>query len=91
MPKRAVVSFANGSYLPKLQRMKDSMVGNTDADIVTFTKYEEVGCKPHDVVPYQFKPYSIQKAIEMGYDSILWVDSPIVAVKNITPVFEYIE
>ncbi len=89
--KRAVVSFANGSYLPKLQRMKDSMAGNTDADIVTFTKYEEIGCKPHDVVPYQFKPYAIWKAIEMGYETILWVDSPIVAVKNITPVFEYIE
>lgn len=89
--KRAVVSFANGSYLPKLERMKVSMKGNTDADIITFTKYEEVGCKPHTEIPYQFKPYAIWKAIEMGYDSILWVDSPIVAVKDITPVFEYIE
>jgi hypothetical protein len=89
--KRAVVSFANGSYLPKLERMKESMKGNTDADIITFTKYEEVGCKPHTEIPYQFKPYAIWKAIGMGYDSILWVDSPIVAVKDITPVFEHIE
>lgn len=89
--KRAVVSFANGSYLPKLERMKESMKGMTDADIVTFTEYKQVGCKPHNEIPYQFKPYSIWKAIEMGYDSILWVDSPIVAVKDITPVFEYIE
>jgi hypothetical protein len=91
MAKRAVVSFANGSYLEKLERMKDSMKGNTGADIVTFTKYEEIGCKPHNIIPYQFKPYAIWKAIEMGYDSILWIDSPIVAVKNITHVFEYIE
>lgn len=89
--KRAVVSFANGSYLPKLERMKESMKGRTDADIVTFTEYKQVGCKPHTEIPYQFKPYAIWKAIEMGYDSILWVDSPIVAVKDITPVFEYIE
>jgi hypothetical protein len=89
--KRAVVSFANGSYLPKLVRMKESMRGNTDADIITFTKYEEVGCRPHTEIPYQFKPFAIWKAIDMGYDSILWVDSPIVAVKDITPVFEYIE
>lgn len=67
------------------------MKGNTEADIITFTKYDEVGCRPHTEIPYQFKPFAIWKAIEMGYDSILWVDSPIVAVKNITPVFEYIE
>jgi len=91
MGKRAVVSFANGDYLSKLERLKSSLIGNTDADIVTFTKYEEVGCKSHQDIPYQFKPYSIWEAIEQGYDSILWLDSPIVATKDITPVFEYIE
>jgi hypothetical protein len=91
MGKRAVVSFANGPYLSKLERMKESMKGRTNADIITFTKYEEVGCQPHDIIPYQFKPYAIWKVIEMGYDSILWVDSPIVATQELTPVFEYIE
>ena len=89
--KRAVVSFANGSYLPKLERMKESMKGNTDADVITFTEYDQIGCKPHSEIPYQFKPYAIWKAIEMGYESILYVDSPIVAIKDISPVFEHIE
>lgn len=90
--KRAVVSFANTPfYIEKMNRMGESMKGKTDADIVTFTSFDQVGCRPHSEVPYQFKPYSIQKAIEMGYDSILWLDSPIVAIKDITPVFEHIE
>lgn len=90
--KRAVVSFANTPfYIDKMNRMVESMKGKTDADIITFTSFDQVGCKPHSEVPYQFKPYSIQKAIDMGYDSILWVDSPIVAIKDITPVFKHIE
>ena len=91
MGKRAVVSFANGSYLSKLDRMKASLKDNTDADIITFTDYKQVGCKPHSEIPYQFKPYAIWEAIHMGYDSILWIDSPIVATKDISPVFDHIE
>jgi hypothetical protein len=89
--KRAVVSFANNQYLSKLERLKESLKGKTDADIITFTEYEQIGCKPHSEIPYQFKPYAIQAAINMGYDSILWCDSPIVAIKDVSPVFEYIE
>jgi len=89
--KRAVVSFANGQYLSKLERLKESFKGRTDADLITFTDYSQIGCKPHTVIPYQFKPYAIQKAVNMGYDSILWVDSPIVAIQSVGPVFDYIE
>ena len=89
--KRCVVSFANGHYLPKLDRLVNSLKDNTDADILTFTTYEEIGCKPHTEVPYQFKPYAIWEAIQRGYDSILWCDSPIIAVQDISPVFEHIE
>lgn len=89
--KRAVVSFANGQYLSKLDRLKDSFKGRTNADLITFTDFAQINCKPHSVVPYLFKPYAIQKAIDLGYETVLWCDSPVVAVKDVGPVFDYIE
>lgn len=93
--KRAVVSFAdvghNGLYQKKMKRLEESLRGRTDADFLGFTSYNDIGCESHSVIPYKFKPYAIQKAISLGYDSILWCDSPIHAVKNLEPVFKHIE
>lgn len=92
MNRRAIVSFANTpAYIAKMDRLSNSLYGKTDADFFGFTSYEQIGCKPHEVVPYQFKPYAIQKVIEKGYTSILWCDSPVVAVKDLGPVFNHIE
>lgn len=91
--KRCVVSFADGAgdYRQKMKRLEDSLKGNFDGDFLGFTSYEEIGCEPHQVIPYKFKPYAIKKAIDLGYDQILWCDSPVVAIKNIQPVFDHIE
>ena len=93
MIKKCVVSFAdsNGSYQKKMLRLEQSLKGNFDGDFLGFTSYEEIGCEPHSVIPYKFKPYAIQKAIDLGYKLILWADSPIYAKQSIEPVFEYIE
>jgi len=88
---RAVVSFANGHYISKMARLEESLRGRTDAKFFGFNSYDQIGCKSHDVIPYQFKPYAIQAAIDKGADIVLWCDSPIHAVKDLTPVFEYIE
>jgi len=88
---RAVVSFANTSfYQEKMKRLKESVEAQ-GIKFIGYTSFEEVGCKPHSEVPYQFKPYSIQKAISEGVTTLLWCDSPIVAIKDLTSVFEYIE
>ena len=91
--KRCVVSFADGAgkYREKLKRLEQSLKGKFDGDFLGFTDYKEIGCEPHSVIPYKFKPYAIQKAIDLGYESILWCDSPIVAIKDITHVFNHIE
>jgi hypothetical protein len=91
--KKAVVSFADGAgdYRRKLKRLENSLKDNTDADLLLFTDYKEINCEHHSVIPYKFKAYAIKKAIEMGYTQIVWCDSPVVAIKNITPVFEHIE
>jgi hypothetical protein len=91
--KQCVVSFADsaGSYRKKLQRLEQSLKGNFDGDFLGFTDYKQIGSPRHDEIPYAFKPYAIQKAIDLGYEQILWCDSPLWAVKSIQPVFDYIE
>lgn len=91
--KKAVVSFADGTghYRTKMKRLEQSVKKFSDADFLGFTDIKQIGCKPHSVVPYAFKPYAIQAAVNQGYDLILWCDSPIHAVKDLGPVFEYIE
>lgn len=92
MSNRAIVSFANTpAYLEKMQRLELSLHGKTDAEFFAFVTEHQVGCKPHSVCPYQFKPYAIDKVRKMGFTSILWADSPIVAVKDLSPVFDHIE
>lgn len=92
MAKRAVVSFADTPrYQEKMKRLERSLKGRTDADFLGFTDVNQIDCEPHSVIPYKFKPYAIQKAVNLGYDSILWCDSPVHAVKSLDPVFEYIE
>lgn len=91
--KKCVVSFSDGAgdYRQKMKRLEDSLKGNFDGDFLGFTSYEEIECEPHNVIPYKFKPYAIQKAVNLGYDLVLWCDSPVIAVKNIQPVFDHIE
>jgi hypothetical protein len=90
--KRCVVSFADkaGSYQKKMLRLEQSLKGNFDGDFLGFTSYDQISCEPHSVIPYKFKPYAIDKAIGMGYELILWADSPIYAKQNIQPVFDHI-
>lgn len=88
---RAVVSFANTHfYQEKMKRLQDSVEAQ-GVKFIGYKSFEEVGCNPHSEIPYQFKPYAIQKAIESGVTTVLWCDSPVVAIGDLTPVFEYIE
>lgn len=74
-----------------MDRLGESLKGKTDADFIAFTDVKQIGCEPHSVIPYAFKQYSIKKAIDLGYESILWCDSPIFAVKDLSGIFSHIE
>lgn len=91
--RKCVVSFADktGSYQKKMLRLEQSLKGNFSGDFLGFTDYKEICSPTHSQIPYAFKPYSIQKAIDLGYELILWCDSPIYAKQSIEPVFDYIE
>ena len=62
-----------------------------EGDIQLYNNHEQLGCKSHKEVPYQFKVYAIHKAYKEGYDIALYCDSSIYPVKDITPCLDYIE
>lgn len=43
------------------------------------------------VVPYGFKAYAIKKALDQGYDNIIWADAAIYATKDISKFIKHIE
>lgn len=45
----------------------------------------------HKDMPYQFKTALIQKAIELGYERIIWLDSSMQLRKDLTPLFDISE
>jgi len=42
-------------------------------------------------IPYNAKAAAFEEAILQGYQQILWVDSPVVAMQDVSPIFEKIE
>jgi len=91
--KKTVISFADGvgNYIKSMNRLRQSLIDTGfDGDFNGYSDYAHIGSPQHKEVPYAFKPYSINKAIENEYDLILWCDSPIYAIKDIDPVFKHI-
>lgn len=43
------------------------------------------------VVPYAFKAYAIKKAVNDGYENIIWMDAALYATKSIEPIIEHVE
>ncbi len=91
--KRAIVNFADqSSWYPNGQRrLIESCKNFFSGELFTFTSYDEIGSPTHKDNPYAFKLYAIEKVKNMGYDSILFLDSSIYPVREISEVFDFIE
>jgi hypothetical protein len=69
---------------------RDSL--KTGIDMLLWDNVLPAGSRPHSESPYGFKVHAIKAAYEMGYTSVLWLDSPAYTVKeDISPIFEKIE
>lgn len=90
--KRCVVNFAdNSGWYNRGQKRLISCKNLINSDILTYNNYIQIGSPTHHENPYAFKVYSIKKAIDAGYTTILYLDASFFPVKDITPVFEHIE
>ncbi len=76
--KTCVINFARGGhwYVKGQKRLKENFLKFGYAgDFLFYSKESQLGCPMHDKMPYAFKAYAIQKAIEAGYTRIIWCDS----------------
>lgn len=87
----SVIIFAcdiNGIQFPVKLKYRET----TGIELLLWRNILPLGSRPHSESPYGFKVHAIKAAYEMGYTSILWLDSPAYAVKeDISPIFEKIE
>lgn len=97
MQERLIQSFSNsvdkaivmdsGVYLDVIHCGVDRRI-----DLLYWKDGLPKGSRSHSESPYGFKVHAIKVAYEMGYTSILWLDSPAYAVKeDISPIFDKIE
>ena len=94
--KKCIINFANGNghpgYIKGQRRLVESLkTVNFDGDQLIFTNENQIGAQPHSQVPYGFKAHALKYAIDKGYESILWCDSSIWAIKPLDPIFNEIE
>lgn len=87
-PRRCIVNLATGKYIDGQYRLRHSL---KDVDFVSFQSESEIDAPEHWLNPYAFKIYAIEKALERGYNQILWLDASLYAVKDITPVWDWLD
>lgn len=87
---KAIVNLSTKEYKNGQNRLRESLIGKTDADYIEFTSESQVGSPKHQDNPYAFKIYSIEAALNKGYTQILWLDACAYAIAPIQPIFNLI-
>jgi len=93
MNKNCIISFANsrGAYIDRLARLSNSLRENFDGEFLSWIGEDSLGCDKHFDNPYSFKIHAFNKAKEMGYTKILWLDSSVFAVNKVQKIFDDVE
>jgi hypothetical protein len=90
--KKAIINFSNGRYIIGQDRLKQSLIAHGyDGDFIGWQNEQQIGAPPHKANPYAFKTFGFQKAFDMGYDMVMWLDASVVAVANTQPIWDKIE
>lgn len=98
MNKRCIVNFAKNGDFPNLwylrgqERLRRSLqdVG-WDGDFLAYNDELQVDALPHRIMPYAFKYAALMKSVKAGYQTLLWLDASVFAIKPLDPFFDYIE
>jgi len=90
--KKAIINFASGRHMLGQDRLRKSLIAHGfDGDFLGWQNENQLGCQPHINNPYSFKTFAFLKAFQMGYDLVLWLDASVVAVADMSSVWEKIE
>lgn len=90
MTKVAFVSYADRHFIPVQSVLVKSIHKyHPDAVIFAFHDPKEIhpDCPSHEESPYAFKVYAVEHAKDLGYDVVIWLDSPNRLIK---PVDEWV-
>lgn len=90
--KRCIVNFSTEQFIDGVERLCDSLGNETDNEgetILLYSKYEYLQAPSHSDNPYAFKIYAIEHARD-AYNQILWLDASVYAVKDISPVWDWL-
>lgn len=93
--RRCLISYAkNGRerYEDALDRNKEQAIKfiDNDVDINYYKKILPEGVPEHSDVPYAFKPYLFKQMFDDGYEQVIWVDSTIMVVNDLNPMFDFL-
>jgi len=88
---KVIINVSTGNYIVGQERLRSTLSGYYDGDILFFTEESQINSPTHKENPYAFKTYAFQHALNLGYKKILWLDASIYAIKDITPVWDMIE
>ena len=87
---RCIINVAIGGRYPKeQQRLGNSLKKYFDGDFLHWSEFPNDNFNKEN--KYNAKASAFEEAIKMGYTQILWVDSPVVALKSLNPIFNSIE
>lgn len=89
----AIVTFYDDKerYILGQKRQQQSLKDvKYEGDYFAFNSFEAIQSPNHTDIPYAFKPYAIKKVKDMGYKIVIWMDSPVYAIKNIDKFIEAI-
>lgn len=85
---RAVVNYSTEGFFNGQDRLIHSLKGYVD---VYLFNPDNLECPSHQDNPYSFKIYAIEQMIKEGYTQILWLDASVYAIKDPTPVFDWLK
>lgn len=88
---RAVINLSTKKYWKGQERLSETLKGKTDAQILLYRKESDIDAPRHQESMYGFKPMAFQKAYELGFTTVLWLDASMYVIKDLTPIFEHIE
>jgi hypothetical protein len=89
--KIAIVTYYDDKerYILGQKRQKQSLIDvGFQGDYFAFNSFGEINSPSHLETPYAFKPYAIKKVKDMGYDIVIWMDSPVYAIKKLNKFIE---
>jgi hypothetical protein len=86
---RCIINVAIGGRYPKEQkRLGESLAKHFQGDFLSWTDFPNDNYNKAN--PYNTKAAAFEEAMKKGYTQILWVDSPVVALKAVSPIFDSI-